>query len=402
MGDFAAQAAVAHFMGSARGERSQLSAVSLGLDDFLSALGETINQLLIGRRGALIENAMLAGQRDPRSVNNGIQVERSAAEPKDRWVDGTPENSLHIPALRKLFPAAQFIHLVRDPSSVVKSMLLFDVIAGVKLVQNEQDAYEYWLRCVRASLAAERAWGPGVVMRLHYDSLVSTPKAVLRRILEFLGLPWSDACLEPLQVRLNSSRVPKDFDPRDKATDPAVRVEAESVAKQIAEMAGEVLGPDPAVADEQWAAFRGRVEYLRTLDNYYLDSQAVVGRLQGELATSNAWAIDLDGQLAEAKERIGALQKLTDERTAWALDLDNQIAAANARIVELQKQVEERTTWALDLDRQIAAANARIIDLQKLVEERTAWALDLDRKIASANARISELQSPPPIAQKDS
>ena len=66
---------------------------------------------------------------------------------------------MHIHGLRKLFPAALFIHIVRDVDSVVRSMLNFHRVAGTQLVPNEEEAYKYWLRMVNACLKAERAYG---------------------------------------------------------------------------------------------------------------------------------------------------------------------------------------------------------------------------------------------------
>ena len=55
-----------------------------------------------------------------------------------RWVDGTPEYSFYIPGLRKLFPDALFIHIVRDVQAVVHSMLNFHRVGGIQLVPNQQ------------------------------------------------------------------------------------------------------------------------------------------------------------------------------------------------------------------------------------------------------------------------
>jgi hypothetical protein len=313
MGDFAAQAGAAHIVGSARGERSQLSAAAISQDMFLAKIGEAINALLVGQRAALIENANRAAENNPSLANEAVKLVRDARDPKDRWVDSTPEYSLHIPALRKLFPSARFVHIIRDPESVVKSLLLFDTGGGARLVATEREALEYWLRCVHACLAAERAWGPSVVLRVRYSDLVERPVETFERMFAFLGLEPCDACMEPLQVRMNSSHVPPDFDPRDAQTDPGLR---ERAARLYAEQDAQVAGaPNADEQARQWDLFARRVEYF--------------------------------------------------------YQLDSQFAAANARIVELQRLVEERGQWALGLDRELAAANARIVELQRLVEERS-------------------------------
>src|SRR5207249_10868777 len=137
------------------------------------------------------------------------------SDSKSRWVDGTPEYSLHICGLRKLFPGALFIHIVRDVDSVVRSLLNFDRLGEGSLVANEQEAYNYWLRTVSSCLLAERAYGPRVVLRLRHSDLVNEPEAAFRSLLNFLGEPYTPECLEPLAQRINSSNVPADFDGSD-------------------------------------------------------------------------------------------------------------------------------------------------------------------------------------------
>jgi hypothetical protein len=67
----------------------------------------------------------------------------TAVGPKRRWVDGTPEYSFYISALRKLFSGALFIHMVPDVQAVVHSMLNFHRVGGVQLVSNQQVPYDW-------------------------------------------------------------------------------------------------------------------------------------------------------------------------------------------------------------------------------------------------------------------
>src|ERR1700758_4187433 len=53
MGDFAVNVAIAHQIGSARGEYSILSAMDLGADELLAAFGRTINELVLRHRSHL-------------------------------------------------------------------------------------------------------------------------------------------------------------------------------------------------------------------------------------------------------------------------------------------------------------------------------------------------------------
>src|SRR5437773_5557061 len=140
-----------------------------------------------------------------------------------------PEYSFYICALRKLFPAARFVQLVRDAADVVRSLLNFRPY-GQRLVANEQAAYEYWLRRANACFEAEQAYGPEAMRRFKYSDLVTHPESLMRSILDFVGEPFSPQCLEPLAQRINSSNVAPDFDATDPSTDQSTVTRAESLS----------------------------------------------------------------------------------------------------------------------------------------------------------------------------
>lgn len=232
MGDFAANVAIAHQIGSARGGLSVLSAMDIRDDEFFAAFGRSINELVMGHRRHLEVNR--GSSNSPSKVNQRwLEATSMAAGPKTRWVDGTPEYSFHICGLRKLFPEAVFIHLVRDADSVVRSMLNFHRVEGTRLVASEQKAYEYWLRAVNACLMAEQAYGPDVIYRLLYSQLVKQPELAFRSLLNFIGEPYNDKCLAPLAERINSSNVPSDFESNEADTDPAIVEEARRLSAEI-------------------------------------------------------------------------------------------------------------------------------------------------------------------------
>src|SRR5215472_8971235 len=161
MGDFAVNAAIAYQVGSARADYSVLSAMDVCDDEFFAAFGRSINDLILRHRKDLElkrETKCIKLKLDRR----WLEASGTAAGPKTRWVDGTPEYSFHICGLRKLFPQALFVHLLRDVEAVVRSMVNFHRTTGIHLVANEEDAYRYWIRAVNACRMAERAYGPSV------------------------------------------------------------------------------------------------------------------------------------------------------------------------------------------------------------------------------------------------
>ena len=297
MGDFAVNLAMSYQVGMARGIFSILSAMSISRDEFFSHIGRSINCLVLKHRGDLDRQRLITavqrllkekgiylgemtGELDAATsaalrqygideangllyseLVDSLRTAASDSEHKTRWVDQTPEYSFHICGLRKLFPTALFIHIVRDVDSVVRSMLNFHRIAGTNVVANEEEAYKYWLRTVRACLKAEEAYGPHVVYRLRYTTLVEKPESTLRSLLDFLGEPYSAKCLEPLSERINSSNVPPDFKSDDPVTDRAIVEEARRLSAQI-EQTCQPTKHSPAAADQLEAEFGARVNYI--------------------------------------------------------------------------------------------------------------------------------------------
>jgi Sulfotransferase family len=285
MGDFAVNVAVAHQIGSARGGLSILSAMDIRDDEFFATFGRSINELVVGHRRHLEINR--ENSNTPSKVNQRwLEATSLTAGPKTRWVDGTPEYSLHICGLRKLFPEACFVHVFRDVDAVVRSMVNFHRTTGIQLVANAEEAYKYWLRTVRACLKAEEAYGPRVVYRLRYTALVENPESALCSLLDFVGEPYSAKCLEPLSERINSSNVPDDFTSEDPATDPVIIEEAMRLSRDLQH------GSQPAAASvaataEMEAAFAERVQYMATLDTQYQRALQSMQKLERTAASES-------------------------------------------------------------------------------------------------------------------
>ena len=321
MGDFAVNVAMSYQIGAARGIFSVLSAMGISRDEFFSHIGRSINSLVLKHRGDLDRKRLIiavqrllkeeglylgevTGELDAVTnaaiqqygIANGLlyselvdslRTAASDSEYKTRWVDQTPEYSFHICALRKLFPKALFIHLVRDVTSVVRSMLNFHIVGGHDLVNNEQEAYDYWFRTVSSCLLAERAYGPRVVLRLRYSDLLNAPEIAMRSVLEFIGERYTTACLNPLEKRINSSNVPIDFEIDNSRTDPALLERTAQLCTEI-EKTPQPTEVSPAASDEIEASFNEHVKYVASLNSEYQRALQVIAALQKETAQRTA------------------------------------------------------------------------------------------------------------------
>jgi len=294
IGPFAVDVGMVYKRGTSRGELAQLSAINVQREEFFAIFGSSINKLILNHRRDLelkrlrdhhaFELKRLRAHRSSRAATvprGRCWRPASTSDPKARWVDGTPEYSFYICGLRKLFPEARFIHVVRDVTSVVRSLLNFFPDSCNRLVANEQEAYNYWLRRVTACVEAEHAYGPSVVYRVLYSDFTGQPEPAMRLLLDFLGEPYAAECLEPLAQRINSSNVPVDFDASDPATDPAIVERARQLSHQLQNL------PQPRKISVEFAKkmemeFDHHVEYCRDLQTRYSEAQLLIAKLQQE------------------------------------------------------------------------------------------------------------------------
>ena len=302
MGNFAINVAMAYHVGAARGDRSILSAMDIHEDELFATFGQSINELILSHRKDLEKKRQSKGKLAGLK-GRWFQGTNTASDPKTRWVDGTPEYSLFICGLRKLFPEARFVHIFREVGPVVRSMLNFHRVAGIQLVANEEKAYKYWLRTVRACLKAEQAYGPDVIHRIRYVDLIDNPESTMRSLLDRLEEPYSAKCLEPLADRINSSNVPADFKADDPATDPSVIEKATRLCVNVSETP-QADRPSREAADEMEAAFRERVDNTAGMDRAYKKTRQIIKALNysglslyvvthAALAIADPWAVAL-------------------------------------------------------------------------------------------------------------
>lgn len=117
---------------------------------------------------------------------------RAAALGKRRWADKTALTILVFGQLAQLFPAAQFIHLVRDGRDLAASLLerrwrtpsgaLFDQCASLA------GAARYWASIATLGLQTEEDPAlAGRVLRVRYEDICERPEEALRGVCRFLG-----------------------------------------------------------------------------------------------------------------------------------------------------------------------------------------------------------------------
>ncbi|WP_411820114.1 sulfotransferase [Hyphococcus formosus] len=113
----------------------------------------------------------------------------------NRFVDKLPGNYLHLPLILKALPDARIIHLTRHPmDSCFASYKQLFAEAYFHSYDQEEMARHH-LRYANL-MARWRERFPGRFLDISYEDTVADLEPNARRLIEFLGLDWEDACLE--------------------------------------------------------------------------------------------------------------------------------------------------------------------------------------------------------------
>jgi hypothetical protein len=109
---------------------------------------------------------------------------------KHRWGDKTPNYSLDVGLLAELFPAARFVHLVRDGRNVALSLLQVPWWPNTLV-----EAAQVWSHWTAEARAAGRSLGSDRYLEVRYEDLVADSTLELTKICGFLGLTYRDEML---------------------------------------------------------------------------------------------------------------------------------------------------------------------------------------------------------------
>jgi tetratricopeptide (TPR) repeat protein len=115
--------------------------------------------------------------------------------PAPRLIDKTPLNFLYLGLIRLALPQARVIHLRRHPLDSCYAIYKTLFRAGYPFSYSLQEVGRYYLAYHRL-MQHWRAVIPEAFLDVDYEQLVADPPGQTRRMLDYLGLAWEDACLQ--------------------------------------------------------------------------------------------------------------------------------------------------------------------------------------------------------------
>jgi hypothetical protein len=123
----------------------------------------------------------------------------AAKHGKPRWGDKTPMYMRHLGLIDRLFPDAQYVHLVRDGRDAALAFL--DMPGGVvtRTWAHPRSAAGFaceWSTEVERARALGRRVGPSRYFEIRYEELVADTAAVVESVCAFAGAPFETTMLE--------------------------------------------------------------------------------------------------------------------------------------------------------------------------------------------------------------
>ena len=124
-----------------------------------------------------------------------VRAIRPLAPDAERITDKMPSNFFYAGLIRLALPNARIIHTRRDPCDTALSCFsilfansqphTYDLAEMGRYIRAYEKLMEHWRRILPA----------GVMLEVQYEKLVGNLEVEAKRIVEYCGLEWDDACL---------------------------------------------------------------------------------------------------------------------------------------------------------------------------------------------------------------
>jgi len=112
-----------------------------------------------------------------------------------RLVDKTPLNFLYLGLIHLSMPGAKIIHLRRHPVDSCYAIYKTLFRAGYPFSYSLQEVGRYYIAYC-GLMDHWRKTIPGAFLEVDYEAVIADQEGETRRMLDYLGLEWEDACLD--------------------------------------------------------------------------------------------------------------------------------------------------------------------------------------------------------------
>ena len=189
---------------AAIGTASELPVLILGMP----RSGTTLVEQIVSAHHAVAPGGELAFWSDRRNAAAGeaaagqfageyLTLLRGIGPEAARVTDKAPFNFLALGMIHLALPQARVIHCRRDPIDTCLSIYFTRFALPQPFAYDRGDLAFYYRQYARLMAHWRAVLPPGVMIEVDYEELVADREAMTRRMVDFLGLEWDDACLRP-------------------------------------------------------------------------------------------------------------------------------------------------------------------------------------------------------------
>ncbi|MET0499015.1 MAG: sulfotransferase [Steroidobacteraceae bacterium] len=308
----------------------------------VSALHDAIAAVAGGERQSpsLVHRITALTQEDLRRIGERYLATVWKAAPESRFIsDKMPANFFYLGLIHLVFPGARIIHVRRDPMATCVScyLRLFND-SSMAFSYDQATLGRYYVRYRRLMQHWRDVLPHDAFLDVAYEELVSSTETQVRRVLEFVGLPWDAQCL---QFHTND-RVVKT------ASNAQVRqpIYTESVARwrhydhrlqSLQQILNNLEGRSPTEAVVRRSAEAYHVEGVELYRQGKLPEALLCYERSIELRPENAIVLNSRGFVLQDMNRLDEARACFDR----AVELDPQFAMARLNLGLLQLKLGE-------------------------------------------------------------
>ena len=119
---------------------------------------------------------------------------RHAPPDARRLIDKQPYNFLHVGLIAMLFSGARIVWCRRDPRDIALS-IFSESFSPLSSFATDIDDIRFVIEQQERLMRHWQTTSPIPLLEMQYETMVADSEAQMRRLVEFAGLPWDDACL---------------------------------------------------------------------------------------------------------------------------------------------------------------------------------------------------------------
>jgi hypothetical protein len=118
-----------------------------------------------------------------------ILLAKDSGKPNALWGDKTPNYLLSIPLLKKLYPGARIIHIIRD---------VRDVALSARKAWNRNLFYTAfrWRDYIRRCQNDAQPFTDNDYLEIKYETLLSKPESIIQQVCRFINIPYQANMLQ--------------------------------------------------------------------------------------------------------------------------------------------------------------------------------------------------------------